>query len=35
MLSWYPNSTLHCVLQMQPWNGNITTVSYFSPPNVI
>jgi hypothetical protein len=23
MLSWYQNSTLHCMLPMQPSNGNI------------
>jgi hypothetical protein len=33
MLSWYPNSTLHCMLHMHP-NGNIKISHQCIPPNV-
>jgi hypothetical protein len=31
MLSWSPNSTLHCMLHMQPSNGNIKISLNFAP----
>jgi hypothetical protein len=32
MLNWYPNSTLHCMLHMQPSHGNIKSFALMYPP---